>query len=559
HKFVEAGNYTVTFAAYSEFGCASPAFSKPITIGAVPRVAYNFAGFAAGEPITFQSKSTVAGPNPFPSQPIVARLDWRFGDGGTKRSFVNDSVKTHQYVNPGIYKTSLIVTSTVGCQDTLYKKLIVVKKIVATDLTSNDDETFENADRGGWQPWNLADTANAAGASWKWGQPDGITITGTNNAWTTGSTTATPAGFYQPKEISALYTSAYDISALARPMVSFNSFVQLGQSDGVVLEYSTDSLNLADPAKSWKALGSLDLTTNISTGVDWYNKANLPSKPGKQDLGQFGWSETVDPDKDNIQEWIESKHSLGEIVKNNHRLVFRFALASVNDNPQLDGFALDNFRIGNRTRIVLLENFRNLGNTATDTRGIIEKAEADSISSFNPSGVATSVVRINYHVAFPAADPFNGENNQDPGARALYYNISQTPRARMDGQFPADALFSTWGENFYNIRSLKLADAIITPTVSSHPDGSGSVSINVKALRDLGPETILNVALVEQSIDLTRLSTDARDKVKTQENVFEYVLKRLIPNASGTRFGSLLAADDDRDFTQNLTWTRDFT
>lgn len=557
HRFNSAGNYVVNYAAYSNYGCRSNFFNRNITVGAVPKVDFDFAGLSTAEDITFRSKSTVAGPNPLAPSSPVARLDWRFGDGMGKVSFRNDSIKTHQYTAPNVYPVALTITSTVGCKDTLYKNVIVVNKVVTTDVLSRE-ENF-NTDQAGWQQWNLADSSKLSEASWKWGIADGPVITGTTNAWTTSSITTTGLSNYQPKERSALFTSVYDISALARPMVSFNSFVQTMQSDGVVLEYSTDSLNLADPNKKWTALGSLDQATNISTGVDWFNRGNLASKPGNQDLGNFGWSETLDPDGDNLQEWIESKHSLGAITKNNNRLVFRFALASVNDNPQVDGFAVDNFRIGNRTRIVLLENFRNLGNTATDPRGFVEKAEADSINAFNPSGVATSVVRINYHVAFPNKDPFNLDNNQDPGARALYYNISETPRARMDGQFPTTTtLFSGWGENFYNIRSLKLADALIVPTVTENPDGSGSVSIQVTALKDLGPETILNIALVERSVAKSSLSSVNQGFVLTGETQFDYVLKKLIPNASGTRFGTLLAQNGTRVFSNDLTWTKSF-
>lgn len=566
HTFRDPGTYHVTLTAFSEFGCRSNISFKDLVVGAVPEVSFDFAGVSTGDMITFRSTSQVDDPNlddiAYPSN-IVA-LDWDFDDSGTAHSITNDTIKYHQYLLPGKYDVKLEIRSTVGCIDSLRQTIVVVPHI--TSDAASVEETFESDDAG-WQV--MQDPASSIQPSWKHGAPTGAVIQDASNAWTTGSVDGAAPVPYNSGERSALYTSAYDISQLIRPMISFNSFVHLQQSDGVVLEYSTDSLNIADAEKEWHTLGSLDASTSISSGVDWYNGANLASKPGDQDLGYFGWTETVDPDNDNIQEWIEAKHNLSSVTGERSRLVFRFALASVSDTER-DGFAIDNFRIGNRTRIVLVENFRNLANTTTETRnpqGVvnIEKAETDFFNDpangFLPVNGDTSVIRINYHVGFPGLDPLNKDNEQDPGARALYYNISQTPRARMDGEQPDGATyFSTWGLNHYNTRSLKLADAIITPEVVPDVDGNGSMGIrvNVTALKDLGSKTILHIAVVEKSISMSALSQNMQTLIRTGENNFDYVLKKMIPNAAGTRFNQMLANTQTRAFpsaTETFTWS----
>ncbi|MEJ0056067.1 MAG: hypothetical protein WDN75_10645 [Bacteroidota bacterium] len=75
----------------------------------------------------------------------------------------------------------------------------------------------------------------------------------------------------------------------------------------------------------------------------------------------FAWSGSSNA------QWVESKHKLDEIATTGsgplasrlNRVVFRFALASAKASPDFEGFAVDNVRIGERTRTILLESFAN--------------------------------------------------------------------------------------------------------------------------------------------------------------------------------------------------------
>ena len=61
----------------------------------------------------------------------------------------------------------------------------------------------------------------------------------------------------------------------------------------------------------------------------------------------------------------------------------------------------------------------------------------------------------------------NTANPVDPSARVLYYDISQTPRAVIDGFIAQNAPFSTWGERRFNLRSLILAQFEIDVNTST--------------------------------------------------------------------------------------------
>jgi hypothetical protein len=229
-----------------------------------------------------------------------------------------------------------------------------------------------------------------------------------------------------------------------------------------------------------------------------------------------------------------------------------------------EGFAFDNVRIGNRTRTVLVENFRNLGSSITAKYNTIdliaEKEEADNLKVFN-AGAGTRLVKINYHVGFPRTDPFNLDNPQDPSARALYYGIKTTPRARLDGEAPADkidALFSTWGLQQYNLQTLKLSEAEILPTAIIQ-NGSVVVNVSIRGIiqgKTVPAGTILHVALVERTIAKTALLQPMQDLIKTQEESFEYVLKKMLPSAVGTKLPQTVTFGSTVNLP-TLTWEPD--
>ncbi len=548
HLYDQPGTFpNVSLQVNSNFGCLStnplnmidPNTVEPTTqdliVGGTPAVSFIFSGVSTADDMTFNSTSTVF------ANSTITNVDWNFGDLTPIVPSANLNNVLHQYTAPGIYDVNAFATSGLGCTADLTQQIVMVDKFTPTDVVAYEED-FE-ADNGNWQL--VAEPGFAGTVSWAWGAPSTSVITNPingANVWTTNL-----SGSYSPLERSYLYTTCFDMTQLLRPMISFNSVVQLAAADGVVVEYSTDIKNITDPTKVWTLLGDFNLSQ--STGVDWYNALGLASKPGDQVTGDYGWSGS-----DNTQ-WMESKHILDEINSPTPQanVVFRFGLASVNTQPSLDGFAMDNIRIGNRTRTIVVENFTNKANPQSGPGGEIrEKFESDNLKMFNPGGVGTRLVKINYHVGFPATDPFNLDNPADPSSRALYYNITQTPLTRLDGfknPGPQEAFFSAWGNQQYGVRTLQLAQAELSFDVTNNADdGSLQVDVEVNPKIELDANTRLHVAILEKNIPIGQLSPSQSALIATGESDFEFVLKKMLPSALGTRFDQVAPAGQVRNF-----------
>jgi len=333
-------------------------------------------------------------------------------------------------------------------------------------------------------------------------------------------------------------------------MVSFNSIMQIERSDGVVLEYSKDDLNIADPNKKWFSLGV------IADGEDWFTDQGIAGRPGTQTANDFGWSGSA------IPTWESPKHILDPMYTSGpppSKAIFRFAMGSAAPVVTKQGFSFDNFRIGDRTRTILLENFANTANNTPVSNpppgqpDKVEWQQNDFLAKYISGSIGTEVVKINYHVAFPGRDPFNEDNAGDPSSRALFYNIVTTPRSRLDGKGDPsgkDLLANAWVASTYNLRTLQLAQADISITPTTKPDGSVNIGVSVLStvLTGIPSKTILHVAILEQSIALSALSTAQQALVKSGETSFDMTLKKMLPTAAGTAFGGNLAFGQTRAF-----------
>jgi hypothetical protein len=549
HIYGQFGSYpNVKLDVTTNVGCKSvQPKTENFQVGGTPDVDFTFKGVSVEDSITFNSTSRV-----FNDQ--FKEMSWSFGDNRTSQQTFTDADQPsnpsadfiHSYKAPNQYTVTLTVISKIGCFNSKAQDIIVLGRAKAPYI-----ENFETANKM-WQASAVPTSSMSTNPpSWQIGVP-GTSVINIPDPSVYGTSVAKTnlTGNYNPLERSAFYSPSIDMSELSRPMISFNSFTQMETSDGVVLQYSVDDKNVADPNKKWEVIGA------PNEGFGWFTDQGITAKPGNQPDKDFGWS------GGSTTSWTESKHSLSNEnnktpIEGQSRVVFRFALASAKQEAKdilHEGFAIDNVRIGNRTRIVLLENFRNLGNADK-----VERAESDSLKVFNPSGTDSSLVKLNYHVAFPNTDPFNLDNQQDPGARALYYGIDQTPRVRMDGVLPEteNPLFTSWGRTTYSVTSLKLADAKIVPQILTDTDGNGiGIKINVTALKNLGPKTILHIAIVEKSISIDKLESARQALVKTGETNFEYVVKKMLPDAAGTRFNVALEKDATRTFpeTDMYTW-----
>jgi subtilase family protein/type IX secretion system substrate protein len=115
-------------------------------------------------------------------------------------------------------------------------------------------EGFENGN-GYWY-------TNGVNDSWQWGTPQKTIINKAANgskAWVTNLT-----GDYNSNELSYLYSPCFDLSSLAKPVLSFSHIFQTEDDcdcDYHWAEYTTDNIN-------WIKLGA------VGNGTNWYDNAN---------------------------------------------------------------------------------------------------------------------------------------------------------------------------------------------------------------------------------------------------------------------------------------------
>ncbi len=514
HAFSSSGNFDVNLRVSTNVGCFDIA-TQTVEVGAIPQTEFNYTGVNTSDSFEFTSTT------PDPSASGTDNIDnyfWDFGDGDT-RNTVSETVNNKIYSNTFVDSVRLTVTTTLDCESTLAKPIAVLDKF---DPITTPSEAFENGTEG-WL------TLSQINNSWRLSDNNADIDQDGNTLWVTN-----PNDSYLPNEISFLYSPTFDFSSVDRPLVSFDAYWDM-VNGGVLLQYSVDNLNIADPAKEWLILGTLE------SGEDWYNRTELSLPTVTTGIA---WSDSVG--------LAEPRHVLDQSIDESNRdnVNFRFAFLSQDADPQRPGFAFDNFVIGERTRTVLLENFTNTSGSAAT------RAESDFLKTFDvEDDLGTVLVKINYHTDFPGEDPLNEANKIDPSARALFYDITETPTAVIDGTITDSEgrPFSQWGQTSFDLRSLILAEFEIDVTVTS-TDGT----INIEAIPTpqnnsvLNQELIIMAAVLEKEVLLNDLGVPS---VPSGETDFEFVLRKLLPNAAGVLLNTEGASSTIPMDLVSFSWT----
>ncbi len=555
HTYTNLGLYDVNLKVVSEFNCAADT-TVTLVVGGIPQAGFIFSGASLSDDILFQSTSTVESSSVNLSHTIDSVL-WDV-DGDTVYDLVNDdndsiqdntNILTYNYPNAGVYDVNFRAVSSTGCSSTLTRKVVILaNEIAGVSGDSIYNETFENTN-GNWVTLPEYDQNNQFGntSTWAWGNPAGKAIApGSeqgNNVWITGLTAP-----YDSAEQSYVYSPVFDLRLLDRPMIKIDIFAHLEEQDGVILEYSTDSLNVTDPAKTWQSLGALD------EGINWFNAVGLAGSPGN-DVTGLGWAH-------DSTGWIQAKHDLaaiyqgaanqGEVDKLKSRVVFRFGLGAIPARKDKAGFAFDNIFLGNRTRTVLLENFTSMAGSA------VNKTQNDAINTLANNAATSSsdteLIVITYRTGFDGEDPLNLANQAVPAARAIYYGIAANPRVAIDGATSpdgtnnSDLLFTEWGQTYYSKRSLQIAPFEINVS----PDNQGDGKLHIKATITANTNELTNpltvqVAVVEKLITASELGVSPA----SGEVEFYTTVRDLLPDAGGTRVASLLQGEDT---TVSVSW-----
>ena len=410
----------------------------------------------------------------------------------------------------GTYRVTA-VTDAEGCEGTELGSELVVNSVPAVVVGDWYAEAFDS-------PSSLWASAASAGADiWTYGPPEGDIFTSAaagDYIWHTEI--ADPANPGQ----SAVTSPCFDLSQSVRPMIAIDLWKELGQdSDGAVLQYSLN--NDGD----WKNIGA------TGQGINWYNSSQIKGMPGGQQTGWTGAEEG----------WTESRHDL-DVVAGRGQVRFRIAYGNDGSGESGGGLAFDNVRIGERTRLVLVEHFTN----ALDENSIGANQILQEAAESNPRDIAY----ISYHSAQPQGDPLNSQNPADPAARALYYGISTVPFSVIDGGSAGNGKFDYSPEGPDDQELLRRA--LVDPSfeieiLPDHDENLLNLTINVMPVRDQeGKELTLHVAILETEVSVPLPGSE-------DVTVFRNVARKLLPDAGGTVLPANITAN--RPETFRFSWS----
>jgi hypothetical protein len=448
YNYASPNSYNVMLQVTTDQGCTNTSSPYMLKVGNPPTPLFSWSSICTNDSTKFVDKSKPGVVS------VITNYQWDFGDGtvitgapGTKvvdpKTGGNYENPNHKYATNGTYLVKIKVTNNNGCFDTSPQKKVFILpyNTITPKPNSAYTEAFE-ASNGGWIPEAFQATNStvidtiASDTSWVWGIPNGVagiikSTAQTNISWWTGKN----ANSYYYYENSVINGPCFNLSKLNRPMVSLDYIVDTDENnDGAVLQYSVDG------GLSWQLVGPLAglPVAQRDQGINWYKPgAIVTSNPGEQpSFGPYGWT---GPGQSGV--WHTGKFNLDMIPLLNPlnsldtlRKQVRVRIGFANrgkPNKAYDGFAFDNFFVGDKTKKVLVEHFTNAtlqGSVNADT--YFNNLFANQISLRNGNSDFSD---IQYHIRFPQADVFNQGNNDDAAARALYYNVQQAPYSVMDG------------------------------------------------------------------------------------------------------------------------------
>jgi len=400
----------------------------------------------------------------------------------------------HKYGAFSTYNVKLTVTTNDGCTNALTQKVFILPYNTvqpAAGLAYTED--FE-LNPGGW----IAEGGNQkisgpivkSDTSWIWGLPAGANISSAasgTGAWWTGKN----SNSFYANENSWVNGPCFDLTQLLRPMVSLDywSDTQI-RYDGAVLEYSIDG------GITWIVVGPIGVES-LDQGINWFNEDNLLGRPGSQPARESGWTGTTNG-------WINGRYNLDMIDKAKRSQV-RLRIAFGSDATNLpgktyDGFAFDNFFVGEKRRNVLVEHFTN----SNDNGSLIGDTYLDNLMTDQLTFRGTSDFSyMSEHINFPSPDALNVDNPVDPAARALFFGVSRPPATIMDGRLDSKfkGVYTEITRVELDREALEdpLFDLTLTAGAASAPNMI-SPQLSIKANSAFSAPLIAQVALVENDV-----------------------------------------------------------
>ncbi len=401
HRYLNTGNYQIegTMMTNDECPYDIPPFS--VLVSPLPKINFTWENVCRdGLSNTVFFATELSSP-----QIPIDTYDWDFNltNSLTYTSAGMGDNPTVNYNSDGQDSVQLIVTTAAGCQDSVKKPIYIVPKVPAITESAAYSQDFNIVD----DNWLIG----GVNPSWALGIPTqkGTEVVGSKgNVWETNL-----AGTNNPDEQSWVLSRCFNFTLAQKPVIALDIFSETPSGvNGAVLQYNLNG-NIENDA-NWFTLGEVD------EGINWYDATGISNSPGNQSDTDVGWTGNKNTTDGKYAEWRRAIYKLDELIGINN-VVFRIAFAG--GNSRSDGFAFDDVFIGERTRIVLLENF---------TNSSIENVD-DHNDTFKDEGTTAEIVKVQYHTPFPSDDPINKLNPQMHNARSAFYGITESPVFRLDG------------------------------------------------------------------------------------------------------------------------------
>lgn len=502
------GIHTVGYNYTDNTTFCSNTFTDTFRVYSNPTVDYAVVGGCENTAVTFSPNNNNLGLNGVFQNTLIdsiTTLRWIFGDGDTAIVMSNspnqiDSI-LHIYNNPGTYMTSLYVENQHYCADSQEVRLVISPKVLSYPYSQD----FE-ADAGNWF---AEDISGQPSTLWEWGASNNASGIDTDGdlVWMTNLDSS-----YIPNQNTWVYSPCFDLSSLNRPMIKLNYWSDTDlNTDGTVIEYESAT-------GEWLPLGQ------VGRGINWFNSPVIIGQPGVQTLAPKGWSGKT-------KAWTDARYKL-DPYKNisNFRIRVAFGSANISQTAYFDGFAFDDVWIGNRSRNVLLEHFANSNFAGMQT------VNQHVYNLIHHSSVNRDVNLMQYQTAFPALDEFYDDADDDADARSLFYGLSSTARAIIDGKSNGNLspLSIQLNQEHFEVDMLEDPSFGISIDTFLAVGTQIELAITVEAQVDLDPDKYVVYAVITED-SLIYNGTN---------NQIHAVVRDILPNSSGKDYNHAWSTGD---------------
>ncbi len=425
---------------------------------------------------------------------------------------------SYAFQTSGEYEVWMTLNSNTNCIDSISRTITILELLDISNEGLSFD--YENGDQG-WlgEYLDVGAEYDSSSTAWEVGkEANPVDNVNESSYWIT-----TLGGSYPSNKESALYSPAFDISSIESPTVSFDHFRDLDNVDGVVLEFSYDD------GLSWNVLGDWDNQTGTKTGYEWYNTQQITILPQEGNVDRDGWNGSSG-------NWVFTANKIPDSLKQKDAVRFRFLFASDPGTKTKAGFAFDNFRIYNKQKNVLIEQFSSLDQSES------ESANA-SIQQLVVGEASSDAIWVNYYSdQITKGDALSERNRTAPGARMSYYGISRLPNSALNGIAVGDPGLEVidsedqkWHINQYNGISLEDPDFEIMDPVFSGDENEINAVVSFEALDSITNDREISFRFVIIEKEVT-----------VDGKIYQNVVRKMLPSASGfTALGPIDKGDAD--------------